>query len=109
MSSKKYTAWDRKGAIAKELVKNFDLFTTTNGSAGIDPSIKKPATIKEIYDRHQFLQPLNPQYFPNHFRSLSTDWKLNKDCIRGGGEASTNKSKCRINQSFFSVNLTMNE
>ena len=95
MSSKKYTAWDRKGAIAKELAKKFDLFESTNGSAGIDPLITKPASIKEIYDQNQFLHPLNPQYFPNHFRTLSADWKINKDNHRAR-DNTDKKGKCCI-------------
>ena len=79
MSPKKYKPWDRKGPIAKELVTNFELFQSTNGAAGIDPSVQKPATIKEIREQHQFLQPINPQYLANHFRDLSVQWQLNKD------------------------------
>ena len=93
MSSKKFTAWDRKGAIAKELANQFDLFIKTDGSAGIDPSLTKPASIKEVYDQHQFLHPLNPQYFPNHFRTLSTDWKLNRDNHQGAADNTNKKGK----------------
>ena len=82
MSPKKYKAWDRKGPIAKELITNFELFESTNGAAGIDPTIQKPRTIKDIQDKHQFLQPINPQYIANHCLDLSNQWRLNKDCHR---------------------------
>ena len=73
-SQQTFTPWDRKGAIAKELVKKFKLFTETNGNAGIDPSVTKPAAIREIRNQNQFLHPLNPQYFASHFRDLSRDF-----------------------------------
>ena len=73
-SQQSFTPWDRKGAIAKELVKQFKLFTDTNGNAGIDPSVTKPAAIREIRNQNQFLHPLNPQYFASHFRDLSRDF-----------------------------------
>ena len=85
-TNQKYTSWDRKGPIAKELVKQFTLFQSTNGAAGIDPSLDKPVTIKEVFWKHQFLQPLNPSYFPDHFRTLSQQWRFVKDNSRKGGK-----------------------
>ena len=80
----KFTSWKRTGPIAKKLVEHFNLFHTTKGEAGIVPSIVDPATIREIRIKNEFLHPLNPSYFPDHFRTLGNSWRLNKDSTRKG-------------------------
>lgn len=81
--SQKYQNWDRKGPIAEQLVAQFDLYLSTNGAAGINPSITKPKTInQEVYEKNIFLQTLNPARFLTNFRKLAVDWKLNKDLQR---------------------------
>ena len=80
----KYTNWDKKGPIAKQLVEQFDLFTKTNGAAGIDPNHTKPATItEEIRGKNAFLQALHPQYFPKHYLATVANWRLSKTLERG--------------------------
>ena len=81
--SAKYTPWDKKGAIAQELINNFELFARTNGAAGINSSLTIPKEIRSVCNSHSFLQPLNPSYFPKHFINIATDWKLNKELEKG--------------------------
>ena len=54
---KEYTNWDKKGPIAKQLVEHFELFSKTNGAAGIDPNYTKPATIRKKGMRRKRLSP----------------------------------------------------
>ena len=80
----KYTSWKRTGPIAKKLVEKFDLFQSTKGAAGIDPTIVDAGTIKQARLQNEFLLPLNPDYFPVHFRTLANNWRINKDSSRKG-------------------------
>ena len=74
-----YKKWDSSGPEASKIIKQFQLHKETKGQAGIDPNLKKPLTIvDEVYNKHQFLQQLNPKYFPDRFRKLALSWNLNQ-------------------------------
>ena len=81
---KKFVSWDKKGPLAEKLVEQFDLHQKTSGAAGIDPSYTKPALIRsEVRDKHEFLQKLDPAYFPKHFRNTVNTWRLARNLERG--------------------------
>jgi hypothetical protein len=70
-----YKHWDQKGTEAKELIKQLDLYVSTNGAAGINPEINKPAVIlSEIYNKYSYLKVFNPKYFPDRYRKLKAKW-----------------------------------
>ena len=83
MRNEKYTPWDAKGTEAKKLLEQLDLYVTTDGAAGINPDIHKPAVIlSEIYNKYDYLKVLNPQYFPDRYRKLKTKWLTAQACNR---------------------------
>lgn len=83
MKNNEYKAWDQKGTEAKQLIKQLDLYKTTNGAAGINPDIDKPSLIlSEIYKKYEYLQVLNPKYFADRYRKLRANWRTAQACNR---------------------------
>ena len=81
---KNFVTWDKKGPIAAELVRQFDLHRETKGAAGISPSHTKPLQIRQqVRDKHTFLQQLDPAYFHKHYRSTVNSWRLARNLERG--------------------------
>ena len=100
--NKKFDAWDRKGPEAQELVKQFNLHKSTNGQAGIDPNLAKPALIKAlVYYKFDTFSRFNPERFPDNFRKLAAAWKLNEAKTSGRQEKGEKKKNLFVFLSTF--------
>ena len=85
MASKKYKSWSQKHDEAKDLLTQFELFSTTNGAEGINPKISS-LEIRQLYDSTPALHDYNPKYFRQNFKNLVTAYEINKSLTSGRRE-----------------------